>query len=608
MRKTKISAVLVAVCAIFVIIMIAGIVLYPTMEMETKEEVKEVDYALPLYAGEGVSVYWADGDGYIKGMFKGDEFTPTQTKAVALYAQFREGYSYCSQYSRFFNEDHAKVVEIVAEDGSRMFEYTFERGKSVSAESIKNIYIVAAADELPKLSVNIENSFSNVTRDEWVYAEFSLVCGSKYFGSGNFEGSGYIKGRGNTSWKMDKKPYSIKLKSEHSLLDIPATEKYAIISGFDDDSLLRNYLTYKTALDFNGISYVPKCEFVDVFLNGAYNGVYLLVERIDVEPTKVDISCADEFHITGGYLIEKNMSSKVSSDDEIWFKAPYRANPSDDVFSVIAPDPEDDDLKKEISEYLSAYMTDVHEAIMSTGDDDYLNYVDIESWADFLIIQELAKNIDGNLKTSCYMYKLENDNRLYMTAPWDFDLAYGVAGWSNGCLYNDMYDCPSGTGVTGLMVANSSCPWYDTLYHGYPEFYSAVIERYKEYRDSSIADMFPMIMEQAAYIYKSASQNDILWESDSVASTMELYEWLKGRVDWLDGEWLEEERTVPVRRVHIPSFAVAYCTLMNIYNMIALLSILYEEGYWSRCQKNSNKKPFVNIDDIIENGQDGLAT
>ena len=51
-----------------------------------------------------------------------------------------------------------------------------------------------------------------------------------------------------------------------------------------------------------------------------------------------------------------------------------------------------------------------------------------------------------------------------MDAPWDFDLAYGLANWSNASQYNDYWDCPTGTGTSDFMVINSSCPWFKQLY------------------------------------------------------------------------------------------------------------------------------------------------
>lgn len=81
---------------------------------------------------------------------------------------------------------------------------------------------------------------------------------------------------------------------------------------------MRNYVTYKAALSLVGIQYVPKIEFVEVYLNGSYNGVYALVERIDIESTKIDIEEATADNLTGGYIIEKDAGDKVNKNVDPW--------------------------------------------------------------------------------------------------------------------------------------------------------------------------------------------------------------------------------------------------------------------------------------------------
>lgn len=74
---------------------------------------------------------------------------------------------------------------------------------------------------------------------------------------------------------------------------------------------MRNLVTYKAGALLSGMDYVPKCEFVDVYFNGEYNGIYILIERPGIESTKIDIDEADESDITGGYFIEKDIAMKV---------------------------------------------------------------------------------------------------------------------------------------------------------------------------------------------------------------------------------------------------------------------------------------------------------
>lgn len=373
------------------------------------------------------------------------------------------------------------------------------------------------------------------------------------FESGNtYEGTGEIKGRGNTSWRHPQKPYSIKLEKKESLLGIPATKKYAIISSAIDEAFMRNYIAYKSALSMIGIQYSPKIEFVEVYIDGTYKGIYSLVERIDIEKTKVNIEEADPAsgNLTGGYIIEKDASDKIDRNNDPWFLAPFQSNLYEEVFALKSPDP---DEGGEMIKYLSSYINDVHNALMSS-EEEAREYVDFSSWADYLILQEIAKNIDGNLKTSSYFVKERDNNVLRMDAPWDFDLAFGnpKAAYTNGKLgKNDYYYCPLGTTPDGFMVINSSCPWFQTLY-GYDGFSSLVCERYSKYRAEMIPDMQNMIYEHAAYLSKAAVSHSEAWgwETDFSSSVNTLTDFLSGRINWLDGQWLDTSyQTIPLNTV-----------------------------------------------------------
>ena len=477
----------------------------------------------------------------VTGTANGSFFTFSQDASLSFQVSVGEGWTYCGEYSLFFEDDTANRTVSEA-NGVVTFTYEAEAGDTVSLESLEYIQLNATPDQLPVLKITIDGSFSSVNKEDWTDAEFELIAGTKVFESGNsYTGSGEIKGRGNSSWNQPQKPYSLKLSQKTSLLGIPATKKYAIVASYSDDSLMRNFVTYKSALAMEGFQYVPKCEFVEVYLNGTYNGVYLLVERIDIESTKIDIDEATPDNLTGGYIIEKDAGDKVDKSSDPWFPAPFQANPNEDLFTLKAPDVEDGML-----EYLEAYMQDVHDAIMGTSDAAYTDYVDSSSWADFLVLQEIAKNVDGNLKTSCYFVKERDNNVLRMDAPWDFDLAYGVATWHNGSYNNDYYDCPTGTGTEDFMVINSSCPWFQTLY-SYEDFQQLVHERYTQYRQTMIPAMQDLILESAAYLSDAAADHNEKWfYYDSFDYGVEdFYSWLEGRLEWLDEQWLIEEPVTP---------------------------------------------------------------
>lgn len=492
---------------------------------------------------DGISLL--EGDMSVRAERRQGMITFLETKQLRFTAAFGDGWSYSEDYSVFFPNAGARTHIVVNADGSRTFTFDCINGESIPESDFVGVGIYAVAANLPKLEINVNQPIDTIGKEEWVAASFNLTLGTKQFDSGNYSGIGSIKGRGNTSWGQPKKPYSIKLESKASLLDIPRTKKYAIVPSYSDQSMMRNFITYKAGLMLDGIEYTPKCEFVEVYLNGSYNGIYILVERVDIESTKVDIQEATAEDLTGGYLIEKDVANKIDFGSDLWFDCPYWANQDQDYFVLKTPESDDPTLAQQMRNYLTNHMQQLHNSIMNLSGDSYMRYVDVDSWIDFIIMQEITKNIDGNLKTSCYMYKQSGDDHIYMTALWDFDLAYGNANWDNASWeHNDYNDCPAGTGTGGFMTINSSCPWFDTLYDEYPEFHDALISKYNEYRNTIIPAMFAMMNEQGAYLSANTDRNDNMWGTNFSYGVSSLRNWLNGRIAWLDSQWSDDYEEV----------------------------------------------------------------
>ena len=506
-----------------------------------------VEYPITPYVGDGVTLEYDPAAFSLRVTEAYGFCRVTESRALTLTARFAEGWTYSAAYTNFFRNYSESVTVTDNADGSRTFTYRAAAGDLLAKDDLMQVGIYATAAELPKLYITTEVPFSQIGKDEYVTASFSITPGTKQFESGAYEGTGAIKGRGNTSWGQPQKPYSIKLDAKASLLDIPKTKKYAIVPSYSDQSILRNFLTYKAGLMLDGIGYVPKCEFTEVYLNGAYNGIYILVERVALESNKIDIDDATADELTGGYLIEKDVKDKIDFSQDQWFNCPYWANQNQDYFVLKDPEPEDSALLADMLSHLTSYMQRLHDAVMGTSGEDYTNYVDAASWIDFIIVQELAKNIDGNLKTSCFMYKQAQDDHLYMTAPWDFDLAYGnpATTWDNASYeHNDYYDCPDAISPSDFMVINSSCPWFDTLYDDHEEFASALKAKYTEYRSSLIPTMFRMMDSQGAYLSSAAPRNDAKWGKHFAQGVADLKSWFTSRVEWLDGQWRTDLETI----------------------------------------------------------------
>lgn len=228
-----------------------------------------------------------------------------------------------------------------------------------------------------------------------------------------------IRGRGNTTWGFEKKPWRVKLDEKQSVMGFHKDKNYALLANYSDKTLLRNMVAMELSRIL-GFSWTPHMVSVEVFLNDEYQGCYTLSEHKQVASHKVDIKVVDPETVegealTGGYYIEID----GSQDEPFCFW-------TDVGIPVMLSEPEQpNDAQKA---YLKQLFKDFEDALYSEDFKDpekgYAHYIDVDSFVKFFILQELAKNVDGNLRKSTFLTK-EQGGKLEMYHVWDFDIAFG---------------------------------------------------------------------------------------------------------------------------------------------------------------------------------------
>lgn len=149
-----------------------------------------------------------------------------------------------------------------------------------------------------------------------------------------------IKGRGNTSWSMPKKSYKIEFSKKQFMLGMPKDKDWALIANYSDKTLLKNYLMYRLSAKL-GAFYAPRCEFVELYLNGEYLGVYLLTETIEIAENRINMP-----KTSGSYIAEMKRNyragqqvifSHVLKQDSIGqpFRIHYPSTASENELQVI---------------------------------------------------------------------------------------------------------------------------------------------------------------------------------------------------------------------------------------------------------------------------------
>ena len=142
---------------------------------------------------------------------------------------------------------------------------------------------------LPTIFIDTENGVEITSKEEYVNAVVT-VRGAEDDAVNITEVAAEIRGRGNSTWGMDKKPYRLKFNKKIQFMGNEAKEKnWVLLANYADKSLLRNALAFETARNLFDFAFTPSVTFVDVVLNGVNIGSYLVTDQVEVKEKRVAI-------------------------------------------------------------------------------------------------------------------------------------------------------------------------------------------------------------------------------------------------------------------------------------------------------------------------------
>lgn len=299
-----------------------------------------------------------------------------------------------------------------------------------------------------------------------------------------------IRGRGNSTWNLSKKPYRIKFLNKEKFLGkgYANTKKWTLLANAGDKTMMRNALTssmgeFCAALHDPGASkslpFNPAALFVDLTLNGVYQGTYQISDQVDVRPHRVNITeqnvplGADD-DISGGYLLETDGFMDGNSFRTSIYQAPVRIHY-----------PDDEDIVASQSVYIKRHINRFESALSSSSFTDpatgYRAFVDEASLIDWYICTEVTANIDGFFST--YFYKERGDDRLFFGPLWDYDIAY-----NNDSRVSSEQGVSSTVRLLMADVAyNGSKAWINRMWED-PWFQRSVSDRFEDLLAAGLVD------------------------------------------------------------------------------------------------------------------------
>ncbi len=326
----------------------------------------------------------------------------------------------------------------------------------------------------------------------------------------HFEGKIGIEVRGQTLQGFPKKQYGFEFQDESgndkdvSIFQLPAESDWVLNGPYTDKSLMRNYLAYEFS---NRIGrYASRTKFVEVFLNTTgdktiqarhYVGVYLLIEKIKRGKNRVPIQSLKPTHktspeITGGYIIKIDKMDR----NETFFNTRRGTN----LAHVYPKGHEMPHVQRAwIRDYMSVFESVLAGTHFRDPEHGYAKYIDVDSFIDHFIINELFKNTDG-FRFSAYMFK-DRGGKLTMGPVWDFNLSMG------NTIFYDAWQTEN-----WLIYTNPVPFWWDRLLSD-TNFKHKLVKKWKTLRKNELAT--PKILGEidrtAEYLSEAQKRNFQRW-------------------------------------------------------------------------------------------------
>lgn len=414
------------------------------------------------------------------------------------------------------------------------------KGKYSNISSVRDID--KSKFEFPVISVTTENGAPIVDKVNYVTCGVSITnTDAQYCMTDTLAG---IRFRGNSTLNSsDKKPYRIKFDKKQDLFGMGKAKSWVLLANAFDKTLSRNAIAFAigNALE---LEYTTQFRYVNLYINGAYKGVFLLCEQTQTGSTRVDVEEDESGKVDTGYLIEMAGNGDPTEDRQFYineipsseFGTGVTRNWRRDVIKGYLKTPELEVCTDDQVNFISDYVNRVNHAILTQDLQKFNELCDVQSFAKYFIVNTILNNGDAGYQL--YIYKKENGGKLYAGPLWDFDQS-SAASTHCGETYSQWY-------------SGSPHPWFDSFIN-WPEFLTLAKSIYLENKAEiqSLIDYYTSdIYTENMYDFHA---NDVCWnsvESDYwripetiktlksyTANFAHLANWFENRLQWLDNAY-----------------------------------------------------------------------
>ena len=380
-----------------------------------------------------------------------------------------------------------------------------------------------------------------------------------------YNGKVGIEIRGWYSSSLPQKPYGFETRDSEGnnlnvpILGMPEENDWILTANYNDKTFLRNFLAFELFRKMG--HYAPRTLFCEVVLNGEYQGIYLLGEKIKQDKNRVDIAKLNPDEnsgddLTGGYIFLND----YYDDNNSWLSKYSPLNKPGSHVHFVYYDPEPDDLTSIQKKYLKDHIDTFERILYSPGFKDplqgYKAYLDVNSFVDYFILGELSRNVDAYKKSRFYYKDRESKNGLIHSGPpWDYDWAWKDI--TENCIHFNQTD-GSGWAYRVNDCDNWPVPpsWEIRLLQD-DQFANQIHDRYFSLRETFLSEAYlHHVIDSVATLLDEAQERhyakwDILGinvgtpeygeQPETYSGEIEKFKsWINRRLTWLDENMLGE--------------------------------------------------------------------
>ena len=404
-------------------------------------------------------------------------------------------------------------------------------------------------DALPHLRI----SAAGVTIPDEPKLDVTLAVELPGAGTG-YVGPAGVELRGRSSLTFAKKSFGLELRDAagedfaYPLLGLPADDDWVLHGPYADRTLMRNALSYRIARATG--RYAPRTRYCHLSVDGDYRGLYLLVEKVQPHPARVDIDPADAATppAEGDYLLEINFERERAADG--WQSRLSSTTEYDLRFEYQFVRPRPSEITAAQADYLEDWMHELEAALRADGTDfDPGEYVDLDAWVDYVLANELARDVDA-YNGSTYLVK-RGRGKLAPGPVWDHNFAYGNADYAWGS--EDSCDTAVGFAIdsVGSCVDKPTPLIFGELWRR-PTVRRRAAARWAELRQGAFGPTLHHVLDSLETVVASAQARNFarwpvhgryLWPNEFVGDNWAedvdyLRDWLHRRLAWLDQAFL----------------------------------------------------------------------